>query len=224
MNNSVKLKRLCVTAMMCAVAMVLVFCVRINVQFLTMDIKDAVLCVVSLLFGPIYGLCSSAVVAFLEYITVSGTGIYGLIMNFISSASFTMVAGFVYYRRRNIKAATVGLVLSVVFMTVFMLIANLLITPFYMQTTSEAVVELILPLLLPFNILKGALNAALTLIIYKPVSAAVKRFTAASGDGIEPQKTAFSYKNAIITAIAAIIICAAVLILLLGFNGKFTIF
>lgn len=224
MSNSVKLKRLCVTAMMCAVAMVLVFCVRINVQFLTIDIKDAVLCVVSLLFGPIYGLFSSAVVAFLEYITVSSTGVYGLVMNFISSASFTMIAGFVYYRRRNIKAATIGLVLAVVFMTVFMIVANLFITPFYMKTTCEAVVELILPLLLPFNVLKGALNAALTLIIYKPVSAAVKRFTAASGEGIEAQKKRFSYKTAVVSTVAAIVICATVLVLLLVFNGKFTVF
>ena len=224
MSNSVKLKRLCITAMLCAVAMVLVFCVRINVQFLTMDIKDAVLCVISLLFGPIYGLCSSAVVAFLEYITVSGTGVYGLIMNFISSASFTMVAGFVYYRRRNIKAATVGLVLAVVFMTVFMLLANLFITPFYMHTTQQAVIDLILPLLLPFNMLKGALNAALTLIIYKPVSSAVKRFTAAQGEKVEAQQTSYSYKNAIITAVSAIIICATVLILLLEFKGQLTLF
>ncbi len=224
MNNSVKLKKLCVTALMCAVAMVLVFCLRINVQFLTMDIKDAVLCCVSLLFGPIYGLCASAVVSFLEFVTVSGTGVYGLIMNFISSASFCVVAGFVYNRRRNINTATLGLVLAVLFMTAFMLLANLFITPYYMNAPREAVVGLILPLLLPFNILKGVLNAALTLIIYKPVSAAVRRFTLGQYEFNATKKPTFSYKTAIILPIAATVVCVTILILILKFGGQFSIF
>lgn len=32
-----------------------------------------------------------------------------------------------------------------------------------------AVAELLLPVFLPFNLLKGSLNTALTLLIYKPV-------------------------------------------------------
>lgn len=224
MNNSLKLKKLCITALLCAVAMVLVFCVRINVQFLTMDIKDAVLCCISLLFGPIYGLCSAALVSFLEFITVSGTGLYGLVMNFISSASFCVVAGLVYHKRRNIQSAIIGLVLSVLFMTAFMLLANLFITPFYMHAPRQAVVDLILQLLLPFNLLKGVLNAALTLMIYKPVSAAVRRFTLGQYEFSVAKKSAFSYMTAIIVPLAATIVCVTVLVLLLQFGGKFTLF
>ena len=34
----------------------------------------------------------------------------------------------------------------------------------------EAVAELLIPAFLPFNLLKGGLNAAITMLIYKPVS------------------------------------------------------
>ena len=53
---------------------------------LTFDFKDAILSINALLFGPLTGVVSAALVALVEFITVSDTGVYGLIMNFLSSA------------------------------------------------------------------------------------------------------------------------------------------
>ena len=54
-------------------------------------------------------------------------------------------------------------------MTGVMLLWNYLITPIYLGYPREAVVELLIPAFLPFNLLKGGINAALTLILYKHV-------------------------------------------------------
>ena len=54
-------------------------------------------------------------------------------------------------------------------MVLVMLLWNYLIAPIYMGYPREAVVELLIPAFLPFNLIKGGLNAAITMIIYKPV-------------------------------------------------------
>lgn len=60
-------------------------------------------------------------------------------------------------------------------MTIIMLLWNYLITPIYMGYPREAVAELLLPAFLPFNLLKGGLNTALTLLIYKPIVQALRK-------------------------------------------------
>ena len=79
-------------AMFAAIAYVCVFVFRFKVSFLTLDVKDAVMAVGALALGPVAGILIASVVALLEFITVSDTGVYGLIMNFLSSASFTFAA------------------------------------------------------------------------------------------------------------------------------------
>ena len=60
-------------------------------------------------------------------------------------------------------------------MTLAMLLWNYLITPIYMGYPREAVAELLLPVFLPFNLVKGGLNTAITLLLYKPVVTALRR-------------------------------------------------
>ncbi|SOY30602.1 hypothetical protein AMURIS_03333 [Acetatifactor muris] len=55
-----------------------------------------------------------------------------------------------------------------------MLFWNYLITPVYMGYPREAVAELLIPVFLPFNLMKGGLNAAFTMILYKPVVTAFR--------------------------------------------------
>ena len=56
-----------------------------------------------------------------------------------------------------------------------MLLWNYWIAPIYMGYPREAVAALLLPAFLPFNLIKGGLNAAITLVLYKPVVTALKR-------------------------------------------------
>ena len=167
-------KRLVITALFCALAYVCVFVFRIKVSFLTFDAKDAIIAISSLLYGPITGVIVSSVVSLLEFLTVSDTGVYGLIMNILSTISFVLPASIIYKYRKTNLGAVLGLLTGVFCMTAVMLAANLLITPYYMGVDISVVKGLLPTLILPFNFTKSVLNAALTMLIYKPTVNALR--------------------------------------------------
>ena len=108
-------------------------------------------------------------------------------MNVISSCSFACTAAFVYKKKRKISGAIVGLLCGWGCMVVVMLFWNYLITPIYMGYPREAVVELLIPVFLPFNLMKGGLNAALTMILYKPIVIALRRAHLIETNKLEPK-------------------------------------
>ncbi len=211
------IKTISVVAMLCAAAYLCMFIFKFKVGFLTFDLKDSLLSVIAFLYGPLYGIASVCIVAFLEFITVSDTGVYGLIMNILSSAVFVGVGSMFYKYRRNLLGAIIGSISAVFVMTAVMLVANLLITPFYMGVPSGEVAKMIPTLLLPFNLIKGIVNAALTMIIYKPITTAIKRAKLSVGGS---QKTDFK-KFIPLAVTAAVIITVAVIIILFVLNGEF---
>ena len=163
-------------AVFSALAFVLSLVIRFPVMFLTFDVKDAIICTSAFIYGPIAAPIVALLTALLELITVSSTGLYGFLMNFFSSAALSTVASLVYRKWRTLNGAIVSMLAAVIAMVAVMMGANLLITPYYMTGGSvAAVAELIPSVLLPFNLAKGLLNAAITLLIYKPIKIAMKR-------------------------------------------------
>ena len=71
--------------------------------------------------------------------------------------------------------AIVGLVVGVLLMTALMLLWNWLITPIYMGQPREFVATLLIPYFLPFNLIKGGINATLTVLLYKPIVNALRK-------------------------------------------------
>lgn len=175
MNRIDRLRRITGIAVFSAIAYLCTFVFPIRVQFLTFDFKDAVMTIGALCYGPLAAVLMPLIVSVLEFLTISSTGIYGLIMNFASSAAFILPAVLLYPKKRTMGRAYLSLGISVLSMTAIMLAMNLLITPYYMHAERSAVIAMILPLLLPFNLLKGLVNAALVLLLYKPVSRAMHR-------------------------------------------------
>ena len=53
MTKNASLKKLSVTAMLCALAYICMFVFKFKVGFLTFDLKDAVLTVIAFLYGPV---------------------------------------------------------------------------------------------------------------------------------------------------------------------------
>ncbi len=160
--------------MFTALAFATMFFVNIKVSFLSLDIKDAVITICGLLFGPLSALAASLIVSFLEMITVSTTELYGFLMNFISTAVFSCCASIIYKYRKRFSGAVIGLSAAAFVVTAVMILFNLLITPSYMNVTVEAVKALILPLFLPFNLFKALINSGIVLALYKPVSRAMR--------------------------------------------------
>ena len=162
-------------AMFTAMAFVAMLVIHIKVSFLTLDVKDAVITLCGLCFGPLSALTISVLVPLLELITVSTTGAYGLIMNILGSVAFSVTASLIYKLKKNMWGAATGLISGAVLMTAIMLLANLFITPLFLKTPREVVQEMIPTLLLPFNVLKSAVNVGLVLLLYKTVSRLLKK-------------------------------------------------
>ena len=163
-------------SMLSAVAFLAAWFIKINVfNFLSLEPKDTVLAITGFLFGPTAALLASAVVSFAEFLFVSSTGWIGLVMNVLASFSYAVLAAVIYKRDRTIKGALIGLIAGTLLMTAVMLIWNYLITPLYMNTTREYVASLLPTVFLPFNLVKGALNTGLTLLLYKPLVRSLRK-------------------------------------------------
>ncbi len=220
MSKKTDIKAIAVTGVITAAAFLMTFVFRFKVSFLTFDLKDAIIALSSLMYGPLYGVASSAIVAFLEFLTVSNTGIYGLVMNFLASGTFTLVCGIIYKYRRTFQGAVLALVFAAVAVNIVMVTANIFITPFYMGVERSAVISMILPLLLPFNIAKTVINAASTMLLYKPVTNALKKLNILPSGGCKGN----SVRSVLLAVISVLIIILAVLFLTLKLNGDFQIF
>lgn len=207
--------------LICALAYICMFVFRIKVSFLTFDLKNTVLAVGALIFGPVSGVITSLIVSLLEMFTVSDTGIWGCIMNFLSSAAYVFVAGIIYKYKRTLLGAVISLFSASIVLTVIMIPLNLIITPIYTGLPIKSISEMIIPLLLPFNALKAVLSSAVTMLIYKPISKIFK----SAGIGFSKDSSKQLNKKSVILAvisIALIIICIAVFII--SYNGTFELY
>ena len=169
-------KKLTSLAMMSAIAFVIVALIRIPaVQFLKYEPKDVIIVIGGFIYGPLASLIISTVVSLVEMITISGEGIIGCIMNIISTCSFACTASYIYKKNRSIKGAIAGLFSAIIVTCSVMMLWNYLITPIHMGLPREQVAAMLVPTFLPFNLVKGALNMGITLLVYKPIVKALRR-------------------------------------------------
>ncbi len=175
-NISERTKRLALSAVFCALAFLVTLIPAPKVQgFLSFDIKDAVIATVSLLLGPAVATSLSVAVPFLEFITSGATGPIGLLMDVISTASFSVTASLIYKYRKTLAGAVLSLSAAALLQVAMMMVANVLLTPIYMEVPREVVLSMLVPTLLPFNLVKSVFNASLVMLLYKPLSEALRR-------------------------------------------------
>ncbi len=224
MKKQVNVRRYIALAMFTALAYASLFVLRISGigGFLTFDVKDAIIASSAMLFGPQYGVLISFAVALIEMISVSGTGPWGALMNFCGSAVFAAVGSLIYRYmpgiKRTLAGAIVGLCGSVIAMTGAMLVLNLLVTPIYLNVPVDMVKGLLLPLLLPFNLVKALLNAAVVLVLYKPLSTALKNIRVLDG---KHERFVFDTKTVLLMIAGLAVIVGCVLYLIFSLNGTF---
>lgn len=169
-------KRMTTIAMLCALAYGVMVVGRIPiVLFLRYEPKDVLIAIGGFLLGPLTSFIISLVVSLIEMVTVSDTGLIGGMMNLIGSCAFACTAAVIYKKKHTFSGAVLGLAAGTVCMTAVMLLWNYLITPLYLGTPREAVVKMLPTVFLPFNLLKGGLNTGITLLLYKPVSRALRK-------------------------------------------------
>ena len=177
-RSRMNLRTLSSLGMLTAVAYVVMYLSKMLPQvsgFLQMDLKDTVICIGGFIFGPVASAVISLVVALVEMFSVSDTGPIGMVMNVLATCSFCCTAAFVYKKMHTKKGAVLGLFLGVAALTVVMLLWNYLIPPLYMGVERDVVKDMLVPIILPFNLVKGGLNMALILVLYKPVVTALRQ-------------------------------------------------
>lgn len=171
-----KTVHLVLLALMTTFAFVSVLLVRIPiVLFLKYEPKDVVILLTSLLLGPIEGLIVSVTTSFLEMITISETGWWGFFMNILSSMAFVLPPARLNLKKTGVGSRLAGVGMGVMCTTAVMLLWNYIVSPLYMGVGRQEIVPLLVTAFLPFNLIKGTINASLTMILFSPIEKALNK-------------------------------------------------
>ena len=196
--------------------------------FLSLDVKDAVIAIASFIYGPISGVLIAFIAAFIEFLTFSTTAWYGFIMNFASSAVFSLTAALIYKFRRTLNGALIGFFCAVIATTGVMLLLNSFVTPIYLieflkmpeAVAKSTVIELLPKVLLPFNLAKSIMNASVAMLLYKPIVTALRRTRVASVSkgmvkGSKKASLSFNKSSIIIITLGSALLITSIVILLM---------
>ena len=191
--NRSRTHKLTISAMLSGVAFLLMFIEfpipALIPSFVKLDVSDLPELLAAFSLGPVYGI----VVTFLKNLLFSvlhgtSSAYVGELFNFVMGALFVGVAGLIYKRNKTRKGAIVGALLGALVMAVVSVPYNYFIVyPAYVvmyhlpldaiigmyQAINPNVNGLLACLLvfnLPFTFVKGALDAALCFLVYKPLS------------------------------------------------------
>lgn len=126
--------------------------------------------IVCLVAGFAFGPYAAAIVSILGFLPHVFTSPWGALMGMLVALAISVPASLVYRRKRTRRGAMTGMALGMVIALVVALISNLLVTPLYAHMTVAQVAAMIVPILLPFNLLKFAIHAVVTFLIYKPIT------------------------------------------------------
>ena len=162
-------------AVLVAMSVLLVYLIHFPIMpaapFLEYDPADIPILVGTFLFGQGAGLIITAVACIVQGLTVSASsGIIGIMMHFFATGSYVIVAGLIYVKHHTKGGAVAALIAGTLTMTAVMVAWNLVMTPIFMGTPRAAVAAMIVPVIIPFNLIKAALNGAITFAVYKSIS------------------------------------------------------
>lgn len=164
-------KQMVIMALMCAIGALLSFVefpLLPGVTWLKFDASNMPAMVVGFGFGPGAGVAVGIAIAVIHGLLMAD--FTGALMNILCVTCFVLPAALMYRKKRTYPVAIVGLLLSVIAATLAAIVGNLLLTPMWLGVPLDAVIAMIIPILIPFNLVKGLINAVLTLIIYKSIS------------------------------------------------------
>lgn len=191
MTNTSKLRKLTVTAMLAAVATVLMFLdfslPMLIPSFVKMDISELPALLASFSLGPVYGVAVCLIKNLFNLLFHGSTGGIGELCNFLLGASFVGVAGLLYQHKKTRKMAVVASLVGAAAMAVVSVPVNYFISyPVYaklfggldniiaayqaLRPSTNGLLECLIVFNLPFTLVKGLLDSLLCFLIYKPLS------------------------------------------------------
>lgn len=190
-NTHTRIRELTVTAMLCAVATILMFLdfslPMVIPSFVKMDVSELPALLASFSLGPVYGIAVCLVKNILNVIFHGSTGGIGELCNFLIGASFVGTAGLIYRSHKTREGAVIAALVGAVVMAVVSVPVNYFLSyPVYaamfggidaiiaayqeLRPGTNGLMECLLVFNMPFTLVKGLLNAAICFLIYKPLS------------------------------------------------------
>lgn len=183
--------RLTVTAMLSAVAAVLMFVdfsVPFMPAFIKLDVSELPALLASFSIGPWYGAAVCLIKNLINCLRTS-TGCVGELSNFLLGAIFVVPAGMIYQRFQNRKSrrgALIGALVGAAAMAILCVPVNYYLTyPIYsrfmpievivgmyqaIRPSANGLWDCLVTFNAPFTFMKGLLDVALCFLIYKPLS------------------------------------------------------
>ena len=133
-EKRVNVRYLTVTAMLSAVAYILMFLdfsVPFMPAFIKMDLSELPALIGSFAMGPLCGVVVCLIKNVL-HLFITTTGGVGELSNFILGVAFVLPAGLIYKHKKNRKSALIGSLAGAAFMGIFSIISNyFLVYPVY---------------------------------------------------------------------------------------------
>jgi len=149
------------------------------------DIGPVFILIGSLIFGPLSAIELSLGYVFIVFFIGGKTGIYGAIMNFLSTCSYCFFVSLTYTYIHTYKGAILALFTGIIIATLIMIPANLIITPIYLKIPATVIMKTVLPYIVIFNLIKTTLNSIITFFIYKKTGKYLKKLSGIY-NGIKP--------------------------------------
>ena len=185
--------KLTVTAMLSAVAFILMFIEfpipALIPSFVKLDISDLPELLAAFSLGPVYGVAVTFLKNLLHIVFKGTSSAYvGELCNFLLGAVFSLVAGFIYQRKKSRKSALIGAIIGAVLMAIVSVPMNYYVVyPAYVVcygmpleaiigmyqailTSSDSLIKCLTIFNMPFTFCKGMLDVLLCFLIYKPLS------------------------------------------------------
>ena len=185
-------RKLAVTAMLGAVATVLMF-ISFNVplmpSFIKLDLSELPALIASFALGPLWGVCVCLIKNLIN-VFFSTTGGVGELSNFILGASFVFTAGMLYKHMGGRKGALLGSLCGAAAMAIISVFSNYYVV--YPVYTAFMPMDVILSMYqainpnvktlwdaliwfnMPFTFIKGMISVVITFLIYKKLSPLLK--------------------------------------------------
>ena len=192
--KKVNVRNMTVTAMLSAIAFVLMFldtAVPIMPSFIKLDVSELPALMASFALGPVYGVIV-CLIKNLIHLTITSTGGVGELSNFILGAAFVLPAGLIYHHKKTKTSAIIGAFVGAVIMAAISFPSNLYIVypVYYNFMPKEVIVEAyqavapfakvdsiekcLLMFNVPFTFVKGMISAIITMLIYQPLRPLLK--------------------------------------------------
>ena len=145
-------------------------------SFLKLDFSLVFVLLAGFIFGPVSGIGVSAVKELLRFAAGSSTGGVGEVANFIVTLAFIVVPTVIYRYKKGFSTVIITLIIGCVLETAAALIANRFINfPLYMGDKAAEVFASLWQFVLLFNLIKTLAVSLVTIMLYKKVSALIKK-------------------------------------------------